>query len=342
MQIVTGTSLPEHTSADNIYHLTPIAHDAKYYSERTDRNIGVISQEEQNILQRATVAIAGCGGMGSLTSQILLRAGIGTLKIADGEAFDTSNINRQYGATQKTIGLSKAIATARMLRDVTDDTTLWVYPQGFTPETADHFLQGCDVLLDEIEFWAVGSRILLHQKARQAGVPIITSTCVGFGSLLFLFEPNGVKVEDLLGMTLEEAMALEKKNHANALTTDEKLRVMSAVIGALIPQAGSYAPMGSACGNPAASLKRLKNEGKAPVFASAPPVSCGFLASHALMYLLRNSGIKRTTPPLPHAPGYLFFDSLHMRAIRQEPGIWMNMMRKLKSQLLMRVARKHL
>jgi len=112
-----------------------------------------------------TIGIAGCGGMGGLVAQILLRAGIGTIKIADTEVFDASNINRQFGAQRHTIGQNKAITTAKMLRATSDDTSIHVYPKGITEEYVDSFVDGCDLILDEIEYWSLAGRILLHIKA---------------------------------------------------------------------------------------------------------------------------------------------------------------------------------
>jgi len=47
-------------------------------------------------LRTGKVGIAGCGGLGSNIAVSLVRAGIGSLKIADYDKVELSNLNRQY------------------------------------------------------------------------------------------------------------------------------------------------------------------------------------------------------------------------------------------------------
>ena len=49
------------------------------YEEMTQRNIGILSCEQQGKLRQSTVAIAGVGGVGGLTAERLVRLGIGGL-----------------------------------------------------------------------------------------------------------------------------------------------------------------------------------------------------------------------------------------------------------------------
>src|SRR3989338_6197970 len=98
-----------------------------------------------------------------------------------------------------------------MLRDVTDDSTIVVYPQGIDEDTAGQFIAGCDVLCDEIEFWAVGSRILLHREARKHGVSVFNCNTIGFGTRLFFFTPQSATMEECLGFSYVEAKRLQEK-----------------------------------------------------------------------------------------------------------------------------------
>ena len=146
LSVIQTTQLPHKIEKNTVYRLTPVDQNAGYYSERIDRNIGWITQDEQETVRNSVVGIAGCGGMGGLVASILLRLGVGEIRIADCEEFDISNINRQFGAKRSTVGTSKALATARDLRAITDDSTIVVYPQGISEETAEDFLRGCDIV----------------------------------------------------------------------------------------------------------------------------------------------------------------------------------------------------
>src|SRR5882672_6634126 len=91
--------------------LCPMAKDL--YRNCYARNIGILSDGEQQRLLKSTVAIAGMGGIGSNTAIMLARMGVGRLRIADFDRFEHSNINRQYGALLDTIGESKVEVLAR-------------------------------------------------------------------------------------------------------------------------------------------------------------------------------------------------------------------------------------
>lgn len=314
MSVIIEKVLPENPSTENIYSLLPNNPDPNFYIERTDRNIGWITREEQASLQHKTVGISGCGGMGGLIASILLRVGVGRIKIADTEVFDVSNINRQFGATRNTVGVSKAFSTARMLRDITDDTTIDVYPRGINEKDVDHFLEGCDIVLDEIEYWAVAARILLHHKARTKKIPVINCNTIGFGTRLFFFSPTSATMEECMELSYNEAKDLETKIATRKARKDEIAKVMGAVTKALVPDIPSYCSETEPCGHPLVLNKRLSEEGKAPIIGTNPPMASGFVSDHTLLYLLKDSGIHRNNVKLPDMPHYLYFDAAHMKA----------------------------
>ena len=314
LEVVTCSSLPGDAREDRVYRLEPSHTDRAYYQERIDRNIGWITREEQDLLERSVVGIAGCGGMGGLLASIFLRLGVGEVRIADCEVFDISNINRQFAAGRETVGKSKAFETARMIRAITDDTTLVVYPQGISPATATPFLEGCDIVCDEIEFWAVGARILLHEWAQQLGVPLINCSTVGFGTRLFLFDHRGMDMGTMFGLSLREAGELQQRIQARTATKDEVRRVMNSVLRALIPEVPEYGLPADSYRSAEVSVRRLLEESRAPIIATNPPLASGFAADHTLLALLQKNGVPRNIVRPPKTPGYLYFDAALMRA----------------------------
>ena len=81
------------------------------YSEFTTRNLGFVSEEEQQALKDARVFVCGTGGMGGCAIMALIRAGVGNLILADLDAFEISNLNRQLFATLDTVAQDKAEST---------------------------------------------------------------------------------------------------------------------------------------------------------------------------------------------------------------------------------------
>jgi hypothetical protein len=296
MEKVTTVMLPQNPHEGTVYRLVPQNAHSIFYDERTDRNIGWITEEEQKLLRTKVVGIAGCGGMGGLVASILLRLGVGEIRIADNETFDVSNINRQFAAQRHTLGKSKAFETAKMLREVASDTIIEIYPMGITEDSVEEFTKGCDIICDEIEFWAIGSRILLHMTARVNNVTLLNSPTIGHRVNIFKFTRESMHIEEVLGIQYEEAVLLQMSIQGNISPVDNAIeKVMDAMIRI-------YSTVG-------AITKRLKEKTQASIIASNPPMASGFLANHVTFELLSSSRLKRKVVHVPPMPGYIFFDA---------------------------------
>jgi molybdopterin/thiamine biosynthesis adenylyltransferase len=303
---------PEEIDSDTVYRLLPRQSTTAFYRERTDRNIGWITEAEQEILYSSVVGIAGTGGMGGLLASILVRLGVGEVRISDSDVFDVSNINRQFAATRTSIGKSKVIETARMVRAISDDSTIVVYPQGITEQTVDHFVRGCDIICDEIEVLAVDARILLHQQARAADVSLFNCNTVGFSTNLFLYTPDSMTIEKATGLNYEDAKRL--RIEADASNRDAIETIVQAMMHAVVPKLPEYRSSSSITDQDA-FYERFVGEQKVPIIATNPPMAAGFLANRVLLYLLRNSGVPRTIFETPKMPGYLHFDAAHLQIL---------------------------
>jgi tRNA A37 threonylcarbamoyladenosine dehydratase len=99
--------------------------------ERTELLVG---SEKIEILKKSHVLIVGLGGIGSFAGEFIARAGIGTITLIDGDAFDETNKNRQLTALDSTIGRNKAIVLAERIRDINPDVTLNIVEEFVLPE----------------------------------------------------------------------------------------------------------------------------------------------------------------------------------------------------------------
>ena len=73
--------------------------------ERTDLLLG---REKLGLLKNARVLVVGLGGVGAYAAEMIARAGVGRMTIADADVVNVTNINRQLVAFHSTIGRSKA------------------------------------------------------------------------------------------------------------------------------------------------------------------------------------------------------------------------------------------
>ncbi len=166
------------------------------YDSAYSRNIGWVTVAEQAKLRRARVAIAGLGGLGGTYAVTLARLGLGQFNVADFDAFEVHNINRQAGAFVSTFGQPKIDVIERMVRDINPQAQLRLFPQGLLEDNIDEFLNGVDVYLDGLDFFVLPIRRLVFAKCRERGIPALTAAPMGMGTAFLYFDPKGLSFED--------------------------------------------------------------------------------------------------------------------------------------------------
>ena len=140
------------------------------YAEMTGRNIGFVTQAEQATLRDATVFVCGTGGMGGACILSLARIGIGHLILADIDAFDVSNLNRQVFAFAETIGRHKAEATAEVLGRINPEIRVTVYHDEW-PAHVRGCVGAAAVVVNGTD--DLGASLLLYRSAREMGRAVI-------------------------------------------------------------------------------------------------------------------------------------------------------------------------
>lgn len=204
------------------------------YTKAFDRNLGWLSNREQNKLRESCVAIAGVGGAGGFQAQCLARLGIGRFKIADPDFFELSNINRQIGAGSSSLGQAKVSVIQKMILDINPHAEVEVFPEGIHENNIETFLNGCDLVIDGIDFFALEVKLLLFEKSRLMGVTAMTSCPVGFGASLILFSPAGMSFKDYIDIDASSSERDKRFSLAFALSPSALcLRYMKPEAGTL-------------------------------------------------------------------------------------------------------------
>ncbi len=180
------------------------------YDQAFDRNLGWLTSEEQTKLRHSCVAIAGLGGAGGYQAQALPRLGVGRFKLADLDTFELSNINRQIGATVDTLGHSKVAVIRDMILAINPQAQIEVFEEGITTSSINQFLNGTQLGLDGIDFFAQNTKLLFFRTCYEKKIPALTSCPLGFGASLIVFSPDGMKYEDYFDIT-EEMNEKEKR-----------------------------------------------------------------------------------------------------------------------------------
>ena len=176
---------------------TPAAPTSPFdYDRAFSRHLGLIDPAEQAKLRASRVAILGMGGVGGIHLMTLTRLGIGSFRVADPDSFDVANFNRQYGASTRTIGRNKAEVMAEAALAVNPELDIQVLPEAVTPANVAAMLDGVDVLVDGIDFFALDTRRLVFNEARKRGIWAVTAGPLGFSTAYLVFSPTGLSFED--------------------------------------------------------------------------------------------------------------------------------------------------
>jgi molybdopterin/thiamine biosynthesis adenylyltransferase len=160
--------------------------------EKYSRQIlfGDIGEPGQEALLSGSAAIVGCGALGTVTANLLVRAGVGRLRIIDRDFVETSNLQRQtlFEERDASEELPKAIAAERRLRAINSDGVVEGIVADLTAENALELLGGFAVILDGTDNFE--TRLLLNDAAISMNVPWIYAAAVGSYGVTMTVRPG--------------------------------------------------------------------------------------------------------------------------------------------------------
>ncbi len=138
----------------------------------------IYGEEVMGRLASSHVAVFGIGGVGGYVVEALARTGVGSIDLIDDDKVCLTNINRQIIATRKTIGKYKVDVARERILDINPDCNVRTFRTFFLPETADQFdFSEYDYVVDAID--TVTGKLSIIEKAKEAGVPVISSMGAG-------------------------------------------------------------------------------------------------------------------------------------------------------------------
>ena len=118
----------------------------------TDRTGLLIGAQGVERLASSFVVVAGLGAVGGYVLEGLVRAGVGRIRVVDGDAFDETNLNRQLLATRDTLGRRKAEVAVERALSINPDLDIEAVDSLVSADTVDGILSGGpDALADAID-----------------------------------------------------------------------------------------------------------------------------------------------------------------------------------------------
>ena len=170
------------------------------YGEAFRRNLGWLTEAEQQCLRGKRIAIAGLGGVGGAHLLTLTRLGVGAFNLADFDRFELHNFNRQVGANVGSIGRPKLEVMAEMAKAINPELDLRLFPAGVSANNAAKFLDDVDLYIDGLDFFVLDERQRVFALCAERGIPAITAAPLGMGAALLVFLPGRMSFEDYFRM----------------------------------------------------------------------------------------------------------------------------------------------
>jgi adenylyltransferase/sulfurtransferase len=138
-----------------------------------------LGEPGQQQLARGRALVCGCGALGSVIANTLVRAGVGFVRIVDRDFLELNNLQRQvlYDEQDVADGLPKAIAAANKLRRINSDVEVEPVVADVSFQNIADLARDVQVIVDGTDNFA--TRFLLNDYAVQNGKPWVYGGCIG-------------------------------------------------------------------------------------------------------------------------------------------------------------------
>ena len=134
-------------------------------------------EEGQEKLRKAKVAVAGAGGLGSAILSYLAVAGVGSIRVIDGDIVELSNLNRQILHSEKDIARKKVDSARDRLQSLNPHIEIEAIGEVITEDNVFE-LMGDYPIVDALD--NLPTRYLLNRVAVQRKLPLFHGAIYGF------------------------------------------------------------------------------------------------------------------------------------------------------------------
>ncbi|HEX2634342.1 MAG TPA: ThiF family adenylyltransferase, partial [Bradyrhizobium sp.] len=291
------------------------------FEEAFSRNLGWLTEWEQQALRGKRVAVSGAGGVGSYYVMTLVRFGVGMFTIADPDRYELVNFNRQVAATLSSIGRPKVDVLAENALDINPEAHIRKLFGAIDETNIDDFLAGADVWIDGLDFFALAIRRKVYRRCEELGIPVINAAPLGMGAAMLVFKPGGMTFEQWFRL---EGLS-EEHQYINYLIgmAPSRLHMPNLVDPSRVDLRGHRGPSSIAgCGLCAAmatveAIKLLLGRGR--VYAVPYYQHFDAFSGRRVVRKLRR-GNASLTQRAKIAIGRMFFAKLSERAVAEEPS----------------------
>ncbi len=137
-----------------------------------------LGEEGQRRLMNSHALICGCGALGSVLANTLVRAGVGRVRIVDRDFLELNNLQRQvlYDESDVASGLPKAIAAQQRLQRINSQVQIEAIVADVDYRNIESLVKDVDVILDGTDNFEI--RFLLNDASLHFGIPWVYGGCI--------------------------------------------------------------------------------------------------------------------------------------------------------------------
>jgi len=138
-----------------------------------------IGESGQQQLLNSKALVVGCGALGSVIAESLVRAGVGTVRLVDRDFVEISNLQRQvlYDEADVAAKLPKAVAAERKLKAINSSIEIEAHVADVTSLNILQLMDGVDCVVDGTDNFE--TRFLINDAAVETNTPWVHGGCVG-------------------------------------------------------------------------------------------------------------------------------------------------------------------
>lgn len=152
-------------------------------NNRYDRNRLYVTNEEQNLIKKTSIILAGAG-IGSVIAECLLRLGFETLTIIDGDTVELTNLNRQNYIENDT-SIFKAEALKERLLLINSEAKITIHNCFLTPDNVDQYIQGHKIAINALDFTS-DVPLLFDSLCQKKDIPVLHPYNLGWAALVLV------------------------------------------------------------------------------------------------------------------------------------------------------------
>lgn len=139
--------------------------------ERYSRQLLILGLELQQRLKELSVSIIGCGALGSSILELLVRLGVGKIKIVDADIVEISNLHRTHLFTEKDVGQPKVFACKKRALKINNEVSIEAIPDIIDENNVEDIIRGSDYVFDALD--NLYYRLLLNDACVKQNIPLI-------------------------------------------------------------------------------------------------------------------------------------------------------------------------